>query len=159
VNDYVIAPGQQTGTYIETMPLLIPEFAILGEHLLRVKTNYNASVPSDPCASTMFGETEDYIVNITLGTGTGVQHIEPNDLVLINKGNNQFVATFEATNIAETLFITVHNIQGQKVIYNRVQNIGGKYEYEFDMSYAPAGIYLLRLGTENFGKVERFVVQ
>lgn len=159
VNDYVIAPGQQTGTYIETMPLVIPDNVALGEHMLRVKANYNASVPIDPCASTMFGETEDYIVNITLGTGTGIQRYEPNDLVLINKGNNQFVATFEAADITETLFISIHNIRGQKVIFNRVLNINGKYEYEFDMSYAPAGIYLLRLGTENFGKVERFVVQ
>lgn len=159
VNDFVIAPGQQTGTYTETMPLLIPEIGALGEHILRVKTNYNANVPLDPCASTMFGETEDYIANITLGTGTGIQPVEPNDLVLINKGNNQFVATFESVNITETLFISIHNIQGQKVIYNRVQNIGGKYVYAFDMSYAPAGIYLLRLGSESFGKVERFVVQ
>lgn len=159
VNDYVVAPGQGTGTYTETMPLTIPASAAIGEHLLRAKTNYNASVPSDPCASTMFGEAEDYVVNVVLGTAIGLHNNEPNDLILINKGNNQFVALFEAVNMNETLYISVHNLQGQKVIYNRVQNIGGKYEYEFDMSYAPAGIYLLRLGSENFGKVERFVVR
>jgi hypothetical protein len=159
VNDYVIAEGQAAGTYTETIPMIITGDAALGEHMLRIKTNYDASVPSDPCANTMFGETEDYTVNIVLGTGVGIHNSEPNDLTLVNKGNNQFIATFEVVNITETLVVTVHNIQGQTVIYNRVQNINGKYVYEFDMSYAPAGIYLLRLGSENFGKVERFAVQ
>jgi hypothetical protein len=116
-------------------------------------------VPTDPCEATLFGETEDYIVNIVVGTGVGLHNNEPNDLILVNKGNNQFVALFEAVTITETLFVSVVNLQGQTVIYNRVPNIGGKYEYEFDMSYAPSGIYLLRLGSKNFGKVERFVVQ
>jgi hypothetical protein len=159
VNDFVIAEGQVSGTYTETMPLAISGSAVLGEHMLRIKTNYDATVPSDPCATTMFGETEDYTVNVVLGTEVGLHNNEPNDLILINEGNNQFVATFNAVTISETLFVTVHNIQGQTVIYNRVQNVGGKYEYKFDMSYAPAGIYLLRLGSANFGKVERFVVQ
>jgi hypothetical protein len=159
VNDYIIAPGQGAGTYTETMPLDISGSAPLGEHMLRAKTNYNASVPSDPCESTLFGETEDYIGNVVLGTAVGLHNNEPNDLILINKGNNQFVALFEAVNLKENLFISIVNLQGQTVIYNRVENRGGKYEYEFDMSYAPAGIYLLHLGSENFGKVERFVVQ
>jgi hypothetical protein len=159
VNDYEIADGQGAGTYTETMPLSISDISPLGEHMLRAKTNYNEGVPSDPCATTMFGETEDYLVNIVIGTGVGLHNNEPNDLILVNKGNNQFVALFEAVTIIETLFVSVVNIQGQTIIYNRVPNTGGKYEYEFDMSYAPAGIYLLRLGSENFGKVERFVVQ
>ena len=159
VNDYVIAPGQGTGTYTETMPLVIPANAGMGEHLLRAKTNYDASVPSDPCEATLFGETEDYVANIVLGTAVGLHNSEPNDLILVNKGNNQFVALFDAINIEETLFVSVVNLQGQTIIYNRVENKGGKYEYEFDMSYAPAGIYLLRLGSANFGRVERFVVQ
>ncbi len=159
VNDFVIAAGQGTGSYTETMPLEVPGNSPLGEHLLRAKVNYNASVPADPCANTMFGETEDYVVNVVLGTGISPYQNESNDLILINQGNNQFVAMFEAINITETLIASVHNIQGQTIIYNRVQNNNGKYEFEFDMSYAPAGIYLLRLGSENFGKVERFAVK
>ncbi|MCD4736300.1 MAG: hypothetical protein K8R53_09670, partial [Bacteroidales bacterium] len=55
VNDFVIAEGQNAGTYMETMPLDIPSNANLGEHLMRVKLNYNESVPSDPCEATTFG--------------------------------------------------------------------------------------------------------
>lgn len=159
VNDYVIAPGQVAGTYTETMPLTVPANANLGEHLLRAKANYNASVPSDPCEETMFGETEDYVVNIILGIGIDVNAQETNELILINTGNNRFEINYSATSLSETMIVTVHNIQGQTVIQNRVPNIDGDYRYDFDMSHAPKGVYLLRLGTDNFGKVKRFVVQ
>lgn len=159
VNDYVIASGQGAGSYTETMPLDIPDNASLGEHLLRVKTNYNEAVPEDACESTMFGEAEDYTVNITLSTGIRLQDFEPNELIILNKGNNQFVASFNAVHLKETLIVSVHNLQGQRIINNRMQNVNGRYEYDFDMSYAAPGIYLLRLGSNTFGKVKRFIVR
>ncbi len=159
VYDYVIAEGQAAGTYTETMLLAVTNNAVLGEHLLRVKTNYNEEVPDDPCEETTFGEAEDYIVNITLGTGVDINSLEPNELQMINTGNNHFEVVFDAEHINETMVITVHNIQGQTVIQNRVPNVNGTYRYDFDMSYAPKGVYLLRLGTDQFGKVKRFVVQ
>jgi hypothetical protein len=158
VNDYVIANGQGQGSYTETMSLSIPADAALGEHILRAKTNYNASVPADACESTVFGETEDYVANVTLSTGVSIADLEPNELILRNTGNNQFVLSFEAEHINEILIVTVHNIQGQQLIQNRVNNIDGIYEFDFDMSYAAPGIYLLRLGSSTFGKVKRFVV-
>ena len=159
VDDYVIANGQGAGTYTETMLLNIPGDALLGEHLMRVKTNYNENVPADACESTMFGEAEDYMVIVDAVTGIGLQSLEPNDLIVYNTGNNQYIMNFNAVYITETLVVTVHNIQGQMLIRNRVNNVNGKYEYDFDMSYAPKGIYLLRLGSDSFGKVKRFIVQ
>ena len=158
VNDYVIASGQGSGSYTETMALDIPEDATLGEHLMRVKTNYNSGVPEDACESTMFGEAEDYVANITLPTGIGLTELEPNELIVTNTGNNQFLATFSANHLNEDLIISVHNIQGHRLIHNRVENTNGLYSFDFDMSYAAKGIYLVRLGSEKFGKVKRIVV-
>ncbi len=159
VNDYEIAPGQNAGDFTETMPLLVPSGAPLGEHLMRAKTNYNEGVPSDPCEETTFGETEDYTVNIVLGTGIGTQNRETNQLMLAQTGKNHFTAVYHAKTLKKTLILTVHNLQGQMVIRNRVDNINGTYTYDFDMSYAPPGIYLLRLGSDDFGKVKRFIVK
>jgi len=159
VNDYVIASGQGPGSYTETMQLIIPADATLGEHLLRVKTNYNMPVPLDACESTTFGETEDYVVNVTLSTDVGAQIVETNKLMLNNTGNNQFLMRFDAEHITGTLIVSVHNIQGHRLINNRVNPVGGTYEFEFDMSYAAPGIYLLRLGSSTFGKVKKFVVE
>ncbi len=159
VNDYIIAPGQTAGTYTETIPFPIISVSNPGEHLLRAKTNYQAEVPSDPCASTTFGETEDYMVNLTTSTGIDLNSAEPNELVLINTGNNQFKLSYIAEHTTETMVVSVHNIQGQTVIQNLVPNVNGTYLYDFDMSYATKGVYLIRLGTEKFGKVKRFLVQ
>ncbi|MCB2220969.1 MAG: T9SS type A sorting domain-containing protein [Bacteroidetes bacterium] len=159
VYDYIIAEGQGSGNYTETIQLPVTNVATLGEHLFRVKTNYNEEVPEDPCEETTFGETEDYLVNITLGTGTDIASLEDNELNLVNQGNNNFEVIYETNYLTETMIVTVHNIQGHTVIQNRVPNINGTYRYDFDMSYAPKGVYLLRLGTDQFGKVKRFVVQ
>lgn len=159
VDDYVIAPGQGAGSYTETMPLDIPANANLGEHLMRIKTNYNENVPANACESTTFGETEDYTANVTLATGVSIHDLEPNDLIVTNVGNNHFTVSFTAIHIKETLIISVHNIQGHTIIQNRVQNVSGRYEYNFDMSHASKGVYLLRLGSDTFGKVKRIVVQ
>ena len=57
------------------------------------------------------------------------------------------------------MILTIHDIQGHTLISNRVPGQDGSYSFDFDMSFAPKGVYLLRLGTEQFGKVKRFVVQ
>jgi hypothetical protein len=159
VDDFVIAPGQGAGNYTETVPLAVPAGATLGEHMMRVKINYNDDVPEDACESTTFGEAEDYTVDISVASGIGLNNLEPNDLIVTNTGNNQFTVNFEAKTLTEDLIITVHNIQGQTVLRNRVTNINGQYDFDFDMSYAQKGVYLVRLGSESFGKVKRIVVQ
>ena len=159
IDDYVIAEGQTSGNFTETILLPVTNNATLGEHMLRVKTNYNNNVPDDPCEETVFGETEDYIVNITLGTGTDINSLENNELILVNRGNNHFEVSYESNYLDETMILTIHDIQGHTLISNRVPGQGGSYSFDFDMSFAPKGVYLLRLGTEQFGKVKRFVVQ
>lgn len=48
---------------------IIPSSAIEGKHLLRVRTNYDAS-SANPCQDYPFGETEDYMVDIQKSVGT-----------------------------------------------------------------------------------------
>ena len=64
LDNYVIASGAGSGTYTETTQIVLPADAILGEHSMRVKTNWNAGVPDDACELTTYGETEDYMVNV-----------------------------------------------------------------------------------------------
>jgi len=52
---------------VNTGNITIPLTAPLGNHRLRVRCNYNATVAStDPCTTFIYGEAEDYTVNITL---------------------------------------------------------------------------------------------
>lgn len=159
VDDYEIASGQGGGTYTEVIPFPIPGEEYMGEHLMRAKTNWNDPVPDDACEETEYGETEDYTVSIDNTTGINGQSLEPNELIVGTLGDNKFLCKFKAENTKETLIISVHNMSGQTVIQNRVHHVNGWYEYEFDMSYASPGLYLVRLGSSSFGKVKRILVQ
>ena len=64
VNNYIMAPGVAGGVYTETINIVIPENAELGQHILRAKANWAGDVPIDPCIETTYGETEDYSVTI-----------------------------------------------------------------------------------------------
>jgi hypothetical protein len=144
---------------IDTLTLLIPEDATMGEHLMRVKTNSATSVPSNPCQGTLYGETEDYKVIINPGVGISDNQLEPNDLVIANMGGKKYRAIFDAEQIQGTLDVRLHDINGRTLIFNRVQNNNGTYQFDFDMSFAAPGIYLLRFGNETFGKVHKFMVK
>ncbi|WP_026933166.1 T9SS type A sorting domain-containing protein [Christiangramia echinicola] len=140
----------------------IPSNAKLGQHLLRIRagdTSFSGDL-NDPCSVMQYGTTHDYSVNIIDDT------LDPEDLILneadlvvVSYGNNIYRAIME-TNYDEPLRITVHNVLGQKLIENQIVNErGDAYVYEIDMSYAAPGVYLLRVGTRDFGKVERFIVK
>jgi hypothetical protein len=158
ISDFIIAAGQAGGTFTETMDLVIESGVAYGEHLMRVKTNWQATVPANECQATDFGETEDYTVNIG-AVGLEENILGENDLILNYLSGNQFLMTFQSDVFNEPLIVTVHDIQGRNVIQNWVYPSSGVYQYDFDMSYAAKGAYLLRLGNDESGKVIRFVVQ
>src|SRR5690606_24473104 len=80
------------------------------------------------------------------------------DLVISNQGNGIFRIYLETT-FDMPLRISVHNLLGQKLLENQVETNGNGYLYEIDMSYAATGVYLLRIGTREVGRVKRFIVE
>ena len=113
-----------------------------------------------------FGSTHDYTVRITDST------LNIDDF-LLNEANLEIVEQspnpdvrdgiyniFLETEFDQPLRITVHNLLGQKMIENQVNNVSGRgYQYDIDMSYAASGVYLLRIGTRDVGIVKRFLVK
>lgn len=159
VDNFLMAEGLAGGVFTETMDLVIPDGVNLGEHIMRAKSNWNAPVPDDPCESTQYGETEDYIAKLVLYIGVEETPLANTDMIIKTMGNNRFEISLQSTEITETLIINLHNILGQKLVENRVENIGGKYLYNLDMSYAVPGAYIVRLGSQQYGKVKRIIVK
>lgn len=159
IDNLVIAPGQGAGNYVENIILDIPLDVPLGDHILRVKTNWDGSVPNDACEATGYGETEDYTTMVSPLTGLTDITFDESEMIVSETQNNQFKIRYAPEKINETLTVTVHNISGQKLISNRVEKNGDFYEFAFDMSYAKPGMYLVRLGTDTFGKVKRIIVK
>jgi len=139
----------------------LPADAPLGQHLLRVRAgdvSFDGEL-NDPCSVMEYGTTHDYSVKIIDSTLV-LDDFLLNEAILtiVDQENGIFIAFLE-TEFNETLRITVHNVLGQKMIENKVDSNGEGYLYEFDMSYAATGVYLLRIGTRKVGIVKRFLVK
>ena len=148
VDNYLFAGGQGSGTYTETMDLIVPANAEIGEHLMRAKASGTGPVSSDACENIPFGETEDYTANIGF-LGVGDYEINNSSLIITSSGNNQFVASL-MTNYQEGVFLAIYNTLGQRVAFNkRVPRFDNLYRLTIDMSSMSAGIYYVRMGGQS----------
>ena len=161
VDNYKIADGQNAGNYTETMPLASLEGANLGEHLLRTKLSWLVPVGDDEACDdiTEAGETEDYMVHLRLGMGMEDISLQDAKLIVASLENNHFRISLKSDDTDEPLRIDIHNTSGQCVLHNRVAKVYGVYTYDIDMSYAEPGLYIVRLGSDSYGKVRKILVK
>ncbi|WP_432411413.1 GEVED domain-containing protein [Rasiella sp. SM2506] len=156
----VIAPGQGAGTFTETIDLVIPSGAQSGEHLMRLKSNYDGPVPVNACTSTQFGETEDYKVNIGV-LGVNDFAISNSDLVVVSLGENKFDITLNTT-FEEGVFMAVYNMLGQDVGFEKsLPKVGNSYKASLDMGNMSSGVYLIKIGGQSTttSKTARIIVK
>ncbi|MGJ8665273.1 MAG: GEVED domain-containing protein [Patiriisocius sp.] len=145
VPNFVIAPGQADGTYTETATLTVPGGAPLGEHRMRVKSNWQAEVSNDPCDESEYGETEDYTVNIGI-LGTEDFAISDADLIVVTLPNKQFEVSLNST-FDGSVYLGVYSMLGQEMAFNkRIPNENGTYKMTLDMSKVSSGVYILKIG-------------
>ncbi len=159
IDNIEIADGEGAGTYTENLPFVIPEDALLGEHLMRIKTNWNAGVPDDACEETEYGETEDYTLNVVLPTGTLSLPEMDSELEIVHLGNNQYEASLITEKLDAQVLINLHNSLGINLVENKVVYSNGRYTYPLDMSYAASGVYIIRMGTHKYGKVKKLIIK
>jgi hypothetical protein len=159
IDNEVLSSGQGSGVWIDSLEMELVETAELGEHLMRVRVSWGSYVPDNACQEMSWGETEDYTVTIDTDESVTELQSEEADLEVHYLDNNHFRAVMNTTGMDETLIVTVHDITGRKLIRNRVNSVNGHYEFNFDMSYAKPGMYLVRLGNSKFGKVQKIVVR
>lgn len=161
VSSFEIADGENAGEFSQTEDLIVPETAMLGEHLMRIKLSWLVPIDDDGACDdlTESGETEDYLVNIVQAVGMADFAISNADLRIADLGNNQFKVMMQTQEWDEPLRIDVHNTMGQCVLHNRVAKEGDTYTYDLDMSYAQKGLYIVRFGSDEYGKVRKIVVK
>ncbi|NJW52932.1 GEVED domain-containing protein [Salinimicrobium oceani] len=138
----------------------IPEDAPLGEHILRaragdVRPQYRGEL-NDPCDVMEYGTTDDYSVIIV--DGLDESELQQGELVITSSEEDIFEINFTTT-YQRPLWLTVHNVLGQKLVENMLRKNYSGYSYTLDMSYAAPGVYLVRLGTRDEGRVQRIIVR
>ena len=137
LQNYVIEPGGGQASWTETTQVTIPVDATLGQHLMRVKTNWNADVPDDACETTQFGETEDYMINIL---PAAAYDIGVTDIVnpITSTLSNAETITIEIFNFGEndvTNFGVSYSVNGgAEVVETFTETLasGTTAEYSFD---------------------------
>jgi hypothetical protein len=157
ITSEIIPTAREWYSYDFSLPFDAP----LGQHLLRIRAgdvDFDGDLDS-PCEVMEYGTTHDYSVNVTDST-LDIEDFILNEaeLLVLSEGNKQFRIVME-TDYDEPLRITVHNVLGQKLLENQIENNGTGYVYELNMSYAARGVYLVRVGTREVGKIQRFIVK
>jgi hypothetical protein len=139
----------------------IPVDAAAGARRLRIRcgdTGFGGDL-NDPCDSMQYGTTQDYTVNIgTLGLEDLA--ISQAELIVVYSDNNQFDISL-VTSFDDIAAITIYNMLGQKLAFNNLEKQGDRYNYHLDMSYASAGVYLIRMGNpaSNTYKTAKIIVK
>jgi subtilisin-like proprotein convertase family protein len=123
----------------------------IGDWKLIITDNANAD------GGTLLDWSLQLCEDIPLGVGENL--IESSDLLVLDEGNNQFKIQLLTTEITERLTFSVTNMLGQTLTSYRLDNDGTGYTYDLDMSYASAGIYIIRLGNDNVSKAKRLIVK
>ena len=160
VSDYEIANGQGQGSYTETFQMTIPEGAILGTHIMRIKSNWQSQVPDDACEDTTYGETEDYTVNLVTSLGFGDFELNNSELIIYSTDNNMFNIKLN-TNETELMTFNVYDTTGKIIVFNNIEKMNNNaYLYDLDMSYASPGVYFVKIGNTSLGyKTGRIIVK
>jgi len=100
-------------------------------------------------------------LNVCYNATVGIydELMDSSDLIIAEKASNQFEISWTVDNFKERLTFSVYNTLGQEVVYHKLDNVNGKYWYPLDMSYAPTGVYIIKLGNSDFAKVTRIIVK
>ena len=160
LNNYVIASGAGSGTYTETTQIVLPADAILGEHSMRVKTNWNAGVPDDACELTTYGETEDYMVNVVTSLSIPELEFSSSNMVIYSNDNESFTVKL-TTEYSHLINLILYDTRGRILISSYISKTNNlSYIHELNMSGAEAGIYFVRLGNSTVGyKTSKIIVR
>lgn len=157
VPDYEFgANSTGAGSFTNTFTVDIPANANLGEHLMRLRTNWQDPVP-DACSDVNYGETEDYKVNIL--NVSSVDVFENNQIMLQTIDNNHFLVSLKSPKYYKDVNIKVYTMGGKEIVNHRLKNYQGTYTYDLNLQYVAKGIYLLRIGNDEAGKIKKIIVK
>ena len=102
-------------------------------------------------------QMDEFKVEGTLGVDD--YFLDDSEFKIISLDNNQFNISL-ATTYNDNISFSVYNISGQTLVYNNISKASDKYIYDLDMSYASAGIYLVKMGNSSIGyRIGKIIVK
>ena len=129
-----------------------------GAHLMRVRGTDGSNVLI-PCADMNYGRTNDYTANVTGVVGIADDLAIADNLSIRPLAGGQFLLTYTTTPSSEMLPVRIYDAKGQLLAYYSLADQGGVYSKTLDMSNTSAGVYMVKVGTDELNVVKRIVVQ
>ena len=128
------------------------DMSLPGDYVIEAKTLLAGD------SNTNNDTTTKTVTNTVLGVDE--VNLENSELVVVSNPKNQF-DIYLVTAFDGIASITVYNTLGQIVAFNNLHKKGDRYEYNLDMSYAAAGVYIVKFGDERGNKSlsERIIVK
>ncbi len=146
------------GIYTKTGSFTVPTAATVGNTLMRVVLNETTSSSSiDSCGTYLWGETEDYIVNIT-----GAAGIEENKFGTVSIYPNPTLGLFNITvgnaNFTQ-MSINVYDIQGKEVFHTFEKNSSSDFNKQIHLEGLTKGIYYIKLNSDKGVNIQKLIIQ
>lgn len=123
----------------------------LGEWTLEITDDYGQDA----------GTLNSWSLETCTTTSAGIfdNLVDASDLIIKTLADNHFEISLETETYTENLTFQVFNIFGQEMVHYVIKKQNGAYTYPLDMSYTASGVYIIRMGNNNMGKVKRIIVQ
>jgi hypothetical protein len=143
----IVAGTNESFTFATQADLSLP-----GDYLIEAKTNLGGD------SNTNNDSTSKTVTNEVLGVDP--VELADSELIIVSKPKNIFDISL-VTSFDGVASITVYNTLGQVVAFNNLHKEGDRYKYTLDMSYAAAGVYVVKFGDErsNSSLSERIIVR
>jgi PKD repeat protein len=160
-NDFTFSTAERVGYVLvaagwsNQFTFTVPTSATTGAVRMRVRISYSVDGAIDPCAVATYGETEDYIVNITQGGNVGLSELDENDiLVYPNPTNAEFVVEIPQMQ-NELIEIRLLDVSGRLITTKKIQDNNTKYE--FSTHSFSKGTYYVEIVSESKTITKRLV--
>ena len=140
------------GNYPLVTNVTIPSDAALGEHRLRAKSSYDENSSDNPCqpASSGYGETEDYTVNIVEALSTSDFNIL-NLRIFPNPADTDFVTI--TSSVIGDKSIEVLDMNGRKVISTIIT------DDKLNISSLETGFYMTKVTIDGKTSTSKLIIE
>ena len=118
---------------------------------MRAKTNWSGPVSNDACATSTYGETEDYLVNI-IDSSLDINDTDFDDIKLYpNPTKGEFIIDF--SKIFNELEILIYDINGRVIEEYKLEN---KSRINLNPEIS-AGLYYIRIISSNHSSILKLI--
>ena len=134
------------------IPITIPADALLGEHRLRIKTDWQIPSSDNPCQPPLsgYGETEDYTVNIVEALSTSDFDIL-NLRIFPNPADTDFVTI--TSSVSGDKSIEVLDMNGRKVISTIIT------DDKLNISSLETGFYMTKVTIDGKTSTSKLIIE